>query len=116
MRMKDPIPTYTDLVEQLKQKCPDLSYLHVVTPNATWAEPPEDVSVCNRLVMRGNHQSDWRSQQANFIHELWRPRLTITTGGYNRESGISVADETGQLVGYGEAFLANVRSLLARTA
>ena len=33
----------------------------------------------------------------------------ITTGGYDRESGLKVAEETGQLVGYGSLFLANVR-------
>ena len=39
---------------------------------------------------------------------MWAPRATITTGGYDRESGLRVADETDQLVGYGRAFLANV--------
>ena len=33
----------------------------------------------------------------------------ITTGGYDPESGLRVAEETGQVVGYGSLFLANVR-------
>ena len=32
----------------------------------------------------------------------------ITTGGYDRASGIKTAEETGQLIGYGQAFIANV--------
>lgn len=37
----------------------------------------------------------------------------ITTGGYDRESGLKLAEETGQIIGYGMLFLANVR--LARS-
>ena len=48
-------------------------------------------------------------QQVHFIHKLWGPRPLITTGGYDRDSGLKVAEETGQLVGYGSKFLANVR-------
>ena len=48
-----------------------------------------------------------RLQQDHFIHELWA-RHTITTGGYDRESGLKVAEETGQLIGYGSLFIANV--------
>ena len=32
----------------------------------------------------------------------------ITTGGYDRASGIKVAEETGQLIGYGSLFISNV--------
>ena len=52
-----------------------------------------------------------RIQTVDFIHKLWAPRPLITTGGYTRESGLRTA-ETGQIIGYGAAFLANVSSLL----
>ncbi len=48
-------------------------------------------------------------QQADFIHKLWAPRPLITCGGYDRESGLKVAEETGQIIGYARAFTANVR-------
>ena len=32
----------------------------------------------------------------------------ITTGGYTLESALKVAEETGQLIGFGTAFLSNV--------
>ena len=47
-------------------------------------------------------------QDADFIYKLWHPRPVITTGGYDRESGLKVAEETGQIIGYGRPFLANV--------
>ncbi|TBU46512.1 NADH:flavin oxidoreductase/NADH oxidase [Dichomitus squalens] len=89
LRMDDPVPTFTYLVDQFKQKYPNLAYLHVVSPDAPFNVGPEDKS------------------QNDFIYKLWRPRPVITTGGYDRESGLRVAQETGQLIGYGRAFLAN---------
>lgn len=47
-------------------------------------------------------------QQSDFIHKIWAPGAVITTGGYDRASGLKVAEETGQLVGYCRAFAANV--------
>ncbi|KAI8993862.1 NADH:flavin oxidoreductase/NADH oxidase [Trametes punicea] len=89
MRMKDPKPTFTYLVEQFKRRYPHLAYLHVVTDIAQGNRGPENPA------------------DANFIYELWAPRPVISTGGYDRESGIKTAEETGQLIGYGRAFLAN---------
>ena len=51
-------------------------------------------------------------QQADFLHKIWAPRPMITTGGYTRETAMKVAEETGQLVGFGQFFLANVRASL----
>ena len=45
MRMEDPIPTFTYLIEQFKEKHPDLAYIHVVSPGATLNVGPEDPSV-----------------------------------------------------------------------
>ncbi|TBU50573.1 NADH:flavin oxidoreductase/NADH oxidase [Dichomitus squalens] len=90
MRMDDPVPTYTYFVDQLKQKYPDLAYLHVVTGSAPLNIAPQDATVSQ-----------------NFINRLWAPRPVVTTGGYDRESGLRVAEETGQLIGYSRAFSAN---------
>ena len=43
----------------------------------------------------------------DFIHKLWAPRPLITTGGFTREMALKTA-ETGQIVGFGQLFLANV--------
>ena len=49
MRMEDPVPTYTYLLEQLKERLPELAYLHTITPRAPMSQGPEDPSV--RLIM-----------------------------------------------------------------
>ena len=43
--MDDPIPTYTYLLEQLKERLPELAYLHTITPLAPMSQGPEDPSV-----------------------------------------------------------------------
>ena len=45
MHMKDPVPTFSHLVEEIKRRQPNLAYLHVVTPNIELATPPTDKSV-----------------------------------------------------------------------
>ncbi|RPD60830.1 NADH:flavin oxidoreductase/NADH oxidase [Lentinus tigrinus ALCF2SS1-6] len=90
MRMKNPVPQFTYVLEQFKQKYPDLAYIHTVTPNAPLSAMPEDKSV-----------------DPDFIYKLWAPRTVITTGAYDRESALKVAEETDQLVGFGRPFLAN---------
>ncbi|KAI0629633.1 NADH:flavin oxidoreductase/NADH oxidase [Trametes polyzona] len=87
--MENPIPTFTYLVEKLKEKFPNLAFIHSVAPGAPGNEWPKD------------------GLDPEFIRKLWAPRLVVTTGGYDRESGLKVAEETGQLIGYGRAFLAN---------
>lgn len=56
MRMNDPIPQFTYLVEQLKERFPNLSYLHVVGLGGPGNEGPKDPDVrtlfdrCSSLV------------------------------------------------------------------
>ncbi len=45
MRMDDPIPQFSYLVEQYKARFPNLAYLHVQTPDAVPSKGPEDESV-----------------------------------------------------------------------
>ncbi|RPD77002.1 NADH:flavin oxidoreductase/NADH oxidase [Lentinus tigrinus ALCF2SS1-7] len=90
MGMKNPVPQFTYVLEQFKQKHPDLAYIHTITPDAPMSAMPEDKSV-----------------DPNFIYKLWSPRTVVTAGSYVRESAIKVAEETNQLVGFGRPFIAN---------
>ncbi|KAI0696399.1 NADH:flavin oxidoreductase/NADH oxidase [Cerioporus squamosus] len=90
MGMKNPVPTFSYVIEQFKQKYPDLAYVHTVTPIAPLSALPEDKSV-----------------EPDFIYKLWSPRPLISTGGYDRDSAIKTAEETDQLIGFGRSFLAN---------
>ena len=45
MRMADPVPQFSYLVGQLKERFADLAYIHVVSAGAMGGEGPTDVSV-----------------------------------------------------------------------
>ena len=46
MRMDDPVPQFTYVVEKIRERHPDLAYLHVVGPNGPGNEGPKDPEVC----------------------------------------------------------------------
>ncbi|KAF7376948.1 FMN-linked oxidoreductase [Mycena sanguinolenta] len=96
MLMTDPIPTFTYLVRALRE-FPQLAYLHIIEPRIEGAGD-WDVGVHN----------DWHSNE--FIRELWGDRTLISAGGYTRASALGRA-ERGEIIAFGRAFLANVRSL-----
>lgn len=45
IRMEDPVPTYTYLVDQFKRKFPNLAYIHVIEPGAPGNVGPKEESV-----------------------------------------------------------------------
>ncbi|KAI0693777.1 NADH:flavin oxidoreductase/NADH oxidase [Cerioporus squamosus] len=75
MRMEDPIPTFTYVVNQLKERYPNLAYLHTITPLAPGTKGRRD------------HRFHGQALGSNPV---------ITTGGFTRESGIKTAEETGR--------------------
>ncbi|KAI0744799.1 NADH:flavin oxidoreductase/NADH oxidase [Earliella scabrosa] len=89
MGMEDPLPTFTYLLEQMKEKYPNLAYLHSVDAKAFGNEVPKDPSL------------------SDFMYRLWAPRTIISTGGYDRDSAIKIAEETGQIIGFGQLFISN---------
>ncbi|KAH9851287.1 NADH:flavin oxidoreductase/NADH oxidase [Lenzites betulinus] len=91
MRMPNPLPTFTYLVSQLVLHHPNLAYLHVVEPSVS-----------------GNTDRDPKEGESNeFIQKMWLPRPLVSTGGYTRERALQVAEETGQLIAFGRAFVSN---------
>ncbi|KAF9025579.1 NADH:flavin oxidoreductase/NADH oxidase [Hymenopellis radicata] len=93
MRMDDPKPTYTYLVTQIKERFPNLAYIHVVEPRVSG------------VFTRETFPKEWSN---DFIREIWSPRPLITAGGYERETAIEAADKTpGNLIAFGRHFIAN---------
>ncbi|KAJ7485334.1 hypothetical protein FB451DRAFT_1337587 [Mycena latifolia] len=86
--MADPKPTYSHLVTEIRNRHPELSYIHLFEPDGV---TPGDV--------RSN----------DFIREIWGTRRLISAGGYsdNRERGIRAAEEKGDIIAYARAFIAN---------
>ncbi|KAI0830334.1 NADH:flavin oxidoreductase/NADH oxidase [Trametes gibbosa] len=91
MRMPDPIPTFTYLVSRLVSDYPNLAYLHVVEPTVSGST--------DRTVKKG--------ESNEVIRKIWLPRPLISAGGYTRERALQVAEETGQLIAFGRAFISN---------
>lgn len=47
-------------------------------------------------------------KERDVLHALWAPKPLISTGGYDRETGLDAAQKKGQLVAYGRLFISNV--------
>ncbi|KAF7296329.1 Oxidored-FMN domain-containing protein [Mycena chlorophos] len=91
MHFPDPIPTFTHLTIQLKTRFPDLAYLHVIEPRVSGTEDATPAIGASNA----------------FIRDLWSPKPFLTAGGYTRDSAIKTAEENGDLVVFGRAYIAN---------
>ncbi|KAJ7634836.1 FMN-linked oxidoreductase [Roridomyces roridus] len=83
---EDPKATYTCVVQGLRDRHPDLGYIHVI--------------------------EDYYKTQGgsnDFIREIWGERPLISAGGYSQhpELGFRVAEEKGDIVAFSKAFIAN---------
>ncbi|KAJ3988775.1 hypothetical protein F5890DRAFT_315206 [Lentinula detonsa] len=92
LKMKDPIPTFSYVITELKKRFSNLAYLHVVEPRVSIIDD-RDASV-----MESN----------DFIKALWSPRPLILAGGFLRDDAIQAAADTeGVLIAFGRRFIAN---------
>ncbi|KAJ7293870.1 hypothetical protein C8J57DRAFT_1444943 [Mycena rebaudengoi] len=90
-KFDDPKPTYTYFVTQLRERYPDLAYLHVVEPRVNGAETVE---------VKAGYSND-------FIRDIWGDRRLISAGGYTRESAIDTAERKGDLIAFARSYIAN---------
>lgn len=93
MGMTDPKPTFSHIVTALRDRYPNLAYLHVAEQRI------------NGPAASDNRFSEEESN--DFLREIWGDRPYISAGGHTRQSGIEGA-EKGDLVAYGRAFISNV--------
>ncbi|KAG7097486.1 hypothetical protein E1B28_004828 [Marasmius oreades] len=99
--VRDPKPTYSYLVSQIKNSHPTFAYIHVVDPRVDGVENVEDV---------GDRSNE-------FIREIWTKgpggndsqdgRRLISAGNFDLEKGVELADTKGDLVAYGRRFISN---------
>ena len=107
MRMKDPLPTFTHLVSEIKKRWPDLAYIHVTEPRQN--ELLSENALLEETVKARVVDVDI-SGSNDRLREIWAPRPYISCGGYDRALGIKTAEERGDLIAYGRPFIANVSS------
>ncbi|KAL1690864.1 hypothetical protein GGG16DRAFT_54908 [Schizophyllum commune] len=94
MRMKDPIPQFSYLAEQIKKRYPTFAYLSVVEPRvvATDTRPDEEIAP---------------EEQNDFLRKIWAPLPYVSAGAYTRELALKSAEEKGELVAVGRYFISN---------
>ncbi|KAJ7511743.1 hypothetical protein B0H11DRAFT_1952865 [Mycena galericulata] len=91
MYFEHPKPTYTHLVTQLRDRYPELAYLHVVEPRADGVETVD---------VKAGYSND-------FIRDIWGDRRLISAGGYSRETALAAAEGKGDLIAFGRPYIAN---------
>ncbi|EIM79599.1 FMN-linked oxidoreductase [Stereum hirsutum FP-91666 SS1] len=91
MRMTDPVPTFTHLVQTIKNKHPKFGYIHAVEPR-----------------LAGIADRDPTAEESNdFLRKIWGEGLYLAAGGFTREDAINTADTKGGLVVFGRYFISN---------
>lgn len=86
MGMKNPIPTYTYLISQLRERHPNLAYIHIIQ----------------------SRDLNNPKQSSEVFHDLWLPRPLIVADGFTREKALKAAKREGILVAFGRHFISNV--------
>ncbi|KAI0290405.1 FMN-linked oxidoreductase [Multifurca ochricompacta] len=94
MGMKDPLPTFTTLVERIRDAHPNLAYIHVV-------EPRMSVDLKESLSKENQHATN------DLLRKAWGDRPYIAAGGLDRGDAIRIVKNEGGLVAFGRHFLAN---------
>ena len=99
MRMKNPIPQFSQLVRELATQHPNLAYLHAVEARVDGHKEIELIQTTDSL---------------DFIREIWRPtdRPFLVAGGFTPESALenmSKPEYENDMIVFGRLFLANVR-------
>ncbi|KAL0572976.1 hypothetical protein V5O48_008990 [Marasmius crinis-equi] len=95
---RDPKPTYSHVVRELKRAHPTLAYIHVIDRRVQGEEIIDEAEV---------------RQRNQFIREIWTGgnensgRRLISAGGHTLKTGTELADTKGDLVAYGRTFISN---------
>ncbi|KAJ8692644.1 hypothetical protein PTI98_009939 [Pleurotus ostreatus] len=102
MGMTNPKPTYSYFVSQLKERLPNLAYLHAIEPRVA---DGKDIGL--RPVADGEGKGNTHvEEENNFLRRIWSPKPFISAGGYTRDLALKAA-EHGDIVAIGRYFLAN---------
>ncbi|KAG8691674.1 hypothetical protein FRC08_010112 [Ceratobasidium sp. 394] len=99
MRMKNPIPTFSYVLEQLVQRYPDLAYVHFVEPAGNFGP----------AVSRAYEDGAVPVPETNdFARAIWGPRIFLSAGGYDAESALKAADNMKNAgIVFGRYFISN---------
>ena len=100
MGMKDPLPTFTTLIERVRDAHPKLAFLHAVEPRV-FGDGDLDLT------------DDNRTQSNEALRKAWGDRVYIAAGGMKGANASKMVEKYGGLVAFGRDFIANVSRVLA---
>lgn len=89
MREKDPVPTFSYLIQELRDRFPNLAYLHLVEAPANTVE--------------GEPESN------DFAREIWGDRPLIAADAFQPDTAKETVENKGGLIAFGKYFISNVR-------
>ncbi|KAG8834754.1 hypothetical protein FRC17_007260 [Serendipita sp. 399] len=93
MRQEQPIPTFSYLIEQLRDRYPELAYLHVVEPKI---KGDKDTGI------------DRKQDETNdFARKIWGNRPYIAAGGYQPDTAEETVQRNGGMTAFGRWFISN---------
>jgi len=94
MGMKDPLPTFTTLIERVRDAHPKLAFLHAVEPRV-FGDGDLDLT------------DDNRTQSNEALRKAWGDRVYIAAGGMKGANASKMVEKYGGLVAFGRDFIAN---------
>ncbi|KZV75902.1 NADH:flavin oxidoreductase/NADH oxidase [Peniophora sp. CONT] len=93
MRMQDPVPTFSAVVNYAVAHHPKLAYIHVIEPRVDGIKDIAEIPA---------------GESNDFIRDIWSPRPLILAGGFTRELALSATErDKNVLVGVGRHYIAN---------
>ncbi|KAF8302568.1 putative NADPH2 dehydrogenase chain OYE2 [Clavulina sp. PMI_390] len=94
LRMDDPIPTFTYVIQKIKELYPAFMWIHMVEPRISGVD---------------DDPIEAGSDSNSFAYDLWTPRVYLSAGGYSNhvDKGVAAAEKEGSLIVFGRAFIAN---------
>ncbi|KAG9081861.1 hypothetical protein FRC06_005363 [Ceratobasidium sp. 370] len=98
MRMANPIPTFSYVVEELVKLHPELAYVHFVEPVVSGDGDADPA-----------HSSPDAARESNdFAREIWGARPFISAGGYKLDTATTLVEKYEHAaVAFGRLFIAN---------
>jgi len=94
MGMKDPLPTFTTLIESVRDAHPKFAFIHVV-------EPRLDGTIDLEL------SDENRAQSNEVLRKAWGDRPYIAAGGMDGATANKMVEKYGGLVAFGRHFISN---------
>ncbi|KAH9002521.1 hypothetical protein EDB83DRAFT_2602433 [Lactarius deliciosus] len=93
MGMKDPLPTFTALIERIRDAHPSFAYIHIIEPRV---DGTTDGDVTDE---------NW-AQSNEALRKIWGDRPYIAAGGMDGAAAINTVEKYGGLVAFGRHFIA----------